>query len=127
MPKFNSVRDSHKSLAVKAPEVAAQWHPTKNGDLTPADFAAGSNQIVWWRGRCRHEWDAKGVDRTAKKRGCPFCSGKRIALGFNDLCSAFPGIAAEWHPTKNEQTTPESVHPGSEKKVWWLGKCGHEW
>jgi len=30
------------NLAVKFPEVAAQWHPTKNGDLTPENVTPGS-------------------------------------------------------------------------------------
>lgn len=35
-------------LATVNPELAAQWHPTKNGDLTPADVKAGSTNRVWW-------------------------------------------------------------------------------
>ena len=29
-------------------ELASQWHPTKNGDLTPQTIAAFSNKKVWW-------------------------------------------------------------------------------
>ena len=33
----------------------------------------------------------------------------------------------EWHPTKNNGLDPTDVTKGSHYKVWWLGKCGHEW
>ena len=43
------------------------------------------------------------------------------------LLDRFPVLSQEWHPTKNGDLQPSSVRPGSGKKVWWLGKCGHEW
>ena len=30
------------SLATLRPDLAAQWHPTKNGELTPSDIVAGA-------------------------------------------------------------------------------------
>ena len=33
-----------KSLAENYPEIAKQWHPTKNGNLTPYDFSYGSKK-----------------------------------------------------------------------------------
>jgi hypothetical protein len=30
-------------------DLAAQWHPDKNGSLTPADVSRGCNKKVWWR------------------------------------------------------------------------------
>jgi hypothetical protein len=30
------------------PHLVKEWHPTKNGDLTPDDFTHGSNKKVWW-------------------------------------------------------------------------------
>jgi hypothetical protein len=38
-----------KSLASLAPKVAAQWHPTKNGDMTPADVTSQSGAKCWWQ------------------------------------------------------------------------------
>ncbi len=43
------------------------------------------------------------------------------------LLSSNPLLASEWHPQKNESLTPEMVSAHSNKKVWWLGACGHEW
>ena len=37
-----------------------------------------------------------------------------------------PGLAAEWSE-KNLPLTPDDVSFGSNRRVWWKGKCGHEW
>ena len=29
-----------------------EWHPTKNGNLTPQQVAAGSDKKVWWQKNC---------------------------------------------------------------------------
>lgn len=114
------------SLLESNPELAKEWHPTKNGSLTANDVSSGSSTSVWWLGECGHEWRAK-VNSRAKGKGCPICAGKIILPGFNDLLSKYPFLAEEWHPTKNGTLMPTDVAPMSERKVWWLGKCGHEW
>lgn len=64
-----------KSLAETHPDIAEQWHPTKNGDLTPYDVAGGTNKKIWWK--CDkgddHEWITSASGRSGK-RGCPYCS-----------------------------------------------------
>jgi hypothetical protein len=62
-------------LAVIHPKIAAQWHPTKNGDLTPYDVTTGSNNKVWWKCLVAddHEWQAPPSNRTNNGSGCPHC------------------------------------------------------
>lgn len=65
------------SLESKFPEVAAQWHPSKNGELKPSDVTYGSKKLVWWQCELHHEhiWQAKVNGRTAQGgRGCPMCT-----------------------------------------------------
>ena len=38
-----------------------------------------------------------------------------------------PGLAKEWHPTRNGNLNPRNITPGSGKKVWWICISGHEW
>lgn len=38
-----------------------------------------------------------------------------------------PGLAKEWHPSRNGDLNPRNVTPGSGKKVWWICISGHEW
>lgn len=46
------------SLGVVYPESLEEWHPTKNGDLTPYDISKGSGKEYWFV--------VKGVERFAK-------------------------------------------------------------
>ena len=45
-------------LATTNPEMAKQWHPTKNA-LTPFDVTSGSGKKVWWKCKNNHDWIAK--------------------------------------------------------------------
>lgn len=116
------------TLALSAPAVAKEWHPSRNGELTPEDVLPFSNKVVWWQ--CehdeRHEWQAKVAQRS-KGTGCPYCSGRLAVPGENDLKTLYPQLAAQWHPVKNGALMPENVLPGSNKKVWWRCEQRHEW
>ena len=112
------------NLAAKFPAIAAEWHPTKNGELKPTDVGYGVANKVWWICPSGHSYDAKINSRTAMRTGCPFCANQRVGYG-NDLATVFPDIAAEWHPTKNGKVKPKDVTSGSRKKAWWLCQNGH--
>lgn len=118
-------------LATNRPDIAKQWHPSKNGALLPSNVITGSGKKVWWICEKGHEWEARILDRTrldGKETGCPYCSGQKILVGFNDLCSTHPELAKEWHPTKNEPLKANNISFGSTKKIWWKCLlCGHEW
>lgn len=115
-----------KSLAYLYPDIAAEWHPTKNKSRTPLLVPAGSNQKAWWIGRCGHEWETK-ISHRSDGSGCPYCSNQRLLPGFNDLETLHPTIAMEWHQDKNGLITPHDVLSGSYSEYWWKCKMGHEW
>jgi hypothetical protein len=112
--------------------LAQQWHPTKNGTLSPADVTAGTHRKVWWQcpGDSNHEWEANVRNRARLGRGCPFCAkhSARTTIG-NSLEKMFPALASQWHPEKNGTLTPAGFLPGSGVRVWWrcLGETAHEW
>jgi hypothetical protein len=135
------------SLVVRFPEIAAQWHktknrkmlpslqgsfvantnkhlapedrPTKNRRLTPEDVSYGSKQMVWWQCpiNAEHVWQAMVKDRTNGK-GCPYCANRMITED-NNLAACNPAVASQWHPTRNKPLLPSEVTPGSQKIVWW--------
>lgn len=124
------------SLAVLCPEVAAEWHPSKNGSLTPDAFILHSNKKVWWLGKCGHEWEAVINSRVRGGYGCPKCGYKKAAetkvkktiTQKGSLQDRYPEIAAEWNPTKNGNLWPGEVTPYSNKYAWWIcSVCGFEW
>ncbi len=114
-------------LGSTCPDLARQWHPDKNGTLTPHDVAAGTRRKVWWRCEEGHEWAATVVSRASGGTDCPVCAGKAVISGENDLASLFPDLAAQWHPTRNGILTPETLTPNSNKKVWWRCPLGHDY
>ena len=114
-------------LATVNPEVAEQWHPELNGDLTPAHVMAATNKRAWWICEKGHAWHALISSRTILSTGCPYCTGRKVLLGFNDLATVAPSVAAQWHPELNGDLTPVHVTKGCRKKVWWVCSESHVW
>ena len=134
--RFQPLMPGINDLATTHPELSAQWHPDKNGDLKPTDVVAGSNRKVWWRHRMPdgtwHEWEAKISGRARRGARCPYCSRQIVLPGFNDLATTNPELAKQWHPDKNGDLEPTDLMAGSERKVWWRHWCDearswHEW
>ena len=113
------------SLQAVNPELAREWHPTRNAPLTPKDVITGSIKKAWWVCGKGHEWEARVFDRT-REHGCPYCAGRKAAKD-NCLRTVNPKLSREWHPTRNSPLTPKDVTAGTHKKVWWLCGKGHEW
>ena len=116
----------YNDLATTNPDVAASWHPCKNGKLTPQHITRASERKVWWVCAVGHEWESLVGTRTSGA-GCPVCSGWTVLVGYNDLATTCPDVAASWHPTMNEAFTPKQVTKGSMKSAWWLCVRGHDW
>jgi len=126
-----------RALARIRPDLVAGWHPTRNGDLTPENVAAGSERKVWWlcsTDGCHHEWQAVIGQRTRRGLGCPACgfarAGRNRAIPTPDksLATLYPKLLDEWHPDRNGDLDPHELKPGSEQRVWWKCKyCANEW
>jgi very-short-patch-repair endonuclease len=108
------------------PYLVKEWHPTKNGGLTPNDITHGSHIKVWWLCSKGHSYSQQINNKTILKYGCPECSGRR-ASETNNLSTQYPEIVKEWHPTLNKDFKATEVTYGSEKKVWWLCPKGHSY
>lgn len=60
------------SFGFARPDLISEWHPTKNGDKTPFDFAANSKQIAWFKcSICGKEYSSRIANRS--KRNCCSC------------------------------------------------------
>ena len=125
----HSVWLGFNDLQTVSPELAEQWHPTKNRNLKPTDVMASSNQKVWWflpyddpiTGKhFDFEWESSIISRTNKEYGCPFLSSQALWKGFNDLQTVNSELAKQWHPTKNGNLKPTDVMASSNQKVWWF-------
>lgn len=122
-----TVEFGFNDLQTLFPNVASQWDTDKNKPITPRDVTAFCNRKVWWKCEKGHSWQAVIASRTANNTLCPYCSGKKVLAGFNDLKTLKPMLSEEWHPERNGNLKPEMVSCGSHKKVWWKCSEGHEW
>ena len=114
------------SVAAKKPELVKEWS-VRNYPLTPDNVSYGSSVKILWHGKCGHEWTATPKSRIVGGAGCPYCAHRRILKGFNDFASQRPETAKEWDYEKNAPLTPDQVSTFSNRRVWWKGRCGHEW
>ena len=121
----NKVGDDN-NLEFLHPEIAKEWHPTKNGKLTPRDITPNSTKRIWWLCSNGHSYDAKSNVRVSMKTNCPYCSGRRVGED-NNLEYVYPEIAKEWHPLKNGNRKPTNYTSRSDTKVWWLCPNQHSY
>lgn len=113
-------------LTTKNPELAKQWHPTLNGDLTPYDVTEFSNKKVWWQCDKGHEWEDQIISRS-KYIDCPYCNHQRVSKEYN-LLVINPVLSKEWDYNKNKKR-PEDFLPNSDQKIWWqcCNNPKHKW
>lgn len=87
----------------------------------PMLISASNNAKLKWKCDKGHEWLAVVGNRT-RGSGCPTCSGRQVLIGFNDLATLKPELAAEAF-----EWDPSTVTLGSIKSKKWICKEGHQW
>jgi very-short-patch-repair endonuclease len=68
------------------PELAKEWHPTKNGELTPKQVTSKSDKKVWWLCSRGHSHESIVKNRTLNKSNCPDCSNQSSEPEIRILC-----------------------------------------
>lgn len=118
------------SLQTENPELASQWHPTKNGFFKPCHVKSKSGKRVWWLcPECGNEWPqyikTRNNGKTARK--CPRCANNQKKENVGEMDTFLDILFEEWHSTKNGEQKLTDYTPGSTVKVWWrCSKCGNE-
>lgn len=103
--------NSNSSEVRLDPEIAEQWHPTKNGKVSLTSLGRNSNRLVWWVDQnCGFEWQATPRNRVRQPRiRCPKCDSV-----FGSLAYVWPEVAAEWsekNPVSPWQISPSAKTP----------------
>ncbi len=106
-------KEPKKPLSVTHPELAKEadgWDPT---------VYSPTNVKKDWVCNLKHQYESLIRER---KRGksCPYCSGRRVWKGFNDLATTHPELAKQahgWNPT--------NFSAGMHTKVTWKCSEGH--
>lgn len=117
---------SNKNLFDYFPELFPEWHPIKNGELTPKDISVSSNKKIWWICKKGHEWLAIVANRTRLGSGCPYCARVRVTKE-RSLQVVNSELSRSWHTSRNGALKPKDVTYASSMKVWWRCDKGHEW
>lgn len=117
----------YNDLQTMYPELAKEYDTEKN-IIAKEEIYGKSTKKVWWICAKGHSYEARISDRVRGNR-CPYCAGKRVLPGYNDLKTCFPKIAEEWDFDKNKDMSisPDTIGAGSTKEVWWKCENGHSW
>ncbi len=108
LPGFNDLATTH-------PEVAAE------ALFDPTTVSSGSAKQLPWCCPQGHKWTTTVIRRAHRGDGCPYCSNKRLLVGFNDLATTHPQVAAE------ARFDASSVVGGNRTRKPWRCSEGHEW
>ena len=113
------------SLFIKAPEIAAEWHPDKNGGIRPDMVPYGSNEKYWWRcPKCQYEWATTVADRACANKGCPRCAAERTKQKLKKSNEQFIEELAQ----KNPNIYPIEKYKNAHEKIRFRCRiCGNEW
>lgn len=74
-----------------------EWNWEKNNELGfyPDKITLGSGKKVWWICDSRHEYLMSVCNKSSKNYRCPYCVGKKVIVGFNDLATVNQTLASE--------------------------------
>ena len=106
----------YNDLATRYPALAAQadgWNPTT--------IIAGTGKSMAWICEHGHRWRATTTSRVAGN-GCPVCANRQVLIGYNDLATLHPDIAAD-----ADGWDARTVLAGSHQKMPWACQLGHRW
>ena len=109
---FNDLATTHPEVAIEADG----WDPRT--------VVAGSAKKMKWKCRLGHSFSNGILHRTRRHQGCPTCSNRRLLVGFNDLATTHPHIAAEaegWDP----RTKMAGFGSDGKGKLLWRCPNGH--
>lgn len=123
----NKVLKGFNDIASTNPELLKEWDYSKN-TIKPDEVTKGTHKKIWWICSNNHSYEAT-IPARRRGTGCPYCSGNKILVGFNDLATTNPELLEKWNYEKNNKLgiTPKSISKSYSKKVWWKCKNGHEY
>lgn len=120
------VMEGFNDLATTEPWLAKEW--SEENIIKPTQITRGSVKKIKWVCpiNSSHKYESTPNDRTGGK-GCPYCAGRRVLKGDNDLQTLYPDIAKEWDYAKNGRLKPTEITAHNMKKVWWRCQKGHSY
>ena len=117
--------EKNNSVANYCPEILKFWDCEKNGKITPEQIPHASMKKFSFKCEAGHEWEAV-ISNFTSSPWCPYCSGRKVLPGFNDLFTTNPELRPYW--SKNNTTDPAKIKSGCNlKALWYCPQCGGEY
>lgn len=123
----NLINHSEKdnSVAKYCPQIKQFWNYEKNGKITPEQISHASTKKVYFKCEKGHEWEAV-ISNFSKHPWCPYCSGRKVLSGFNDLFTTNPELKQFW--SRKNTLDPTRIKRGcNSKALWYCPECGGEY
>ena len=120
------VMKGFNDLATTDALLAQEW--SNENIIKPTHITRGSTRKIKWICPVNplHKYEATPNDRTSGKN-CPYCAGRRILPGDNDLQTLYPDVASEWDYEKNGDLKPTMISAHNMRKIWWRCPKGHSY
>lgn len=125
--RHNVVQPGYNDLCTTHPKLAKEFDEEQNEGYTARDITGSSGQEWVWRCEFNHNYSASAQNRTSGHSNCPYCQGKKVGLGINDLATTHPELVAEWDPADLIFCPPTKVSAGSKRFVGWICPQGHRY
>ena len=120
-----NLSEKENSIANYCPNIEEYWDYEKNGIIKPEQISHASVKRIYLKCPKGHNWVAKAGDFVLRPY-CPYCDGRRVWPGFNDLFTTNPELKPLW--SKNNIIDPSTIKKGCNKKALWIcQKCGNEY
>jgi hypothetical protein len=122
-------RETLVQSVAEHPELAHEWHPTKNTS-SPDLISIHSPALAWWLcSKCGFEWLTSPKSRTNKKDGRASACLRCHRESRRGRCRGHPlrpDLKLDWHPDNSIPADKVGGHSTVPAK-WRCSGCGHEW
>ncbi len=114
------------SLANYCPEIKKYWNKEKNGKINPEQISHSCEKEIFLKcHKCNIEWKMLAKDFKLRPK-CPYCYGRKVKTGYNDLFSTNPELIPLW--SKNNTLDPRKLSKGCNfPALWYCPKCNGEY
>lgn len=105
----------------KYQNLLAQWDYERNGNVDPLKVNIHDKRSFYWKCQYgQHSFPAK-ISYRVSNSNCPYCTGKKVLKGFNDIESQCKNVMIEWDYDNNDILPSEVVYTATTPKIHW--KC----
>ncbi len=123
-------RTGFNDIVTVLPELAEQFHPTKNGDLKAEQLFVTDLRRVWWHcKKCNTDWQTGVSARITggygnyRMKECPYCAGTATRV---PVAQKYPQLRAKYVHEKNQKKFDKLLLSDKSKYLWHCNICNED-